>query len=113
MGPSSYMRSVVDRNVVMRRMTVLSPNFHGGTEINHDSQSWNHIRGRDRHSNATDPRPSTTPRSLARSDPRPVFATGTPVLYSPVLQLCRGSHKAAIQRITSNLVTFFGIISVT
>ena len=25
MGPPSYMRSVVDRNVVMRRVTVLSP----------------------------------------------------------------------------------------
>ena len=39
MGPPSYMRSIVDRNVVMRLMTVLSRNFPGGTELNHDEQS--------------------------------------------------------------------------
>jgi len=40
MVPPSYVRSVVDRNVVMRLMTVLARNFHEGTEINHNKQSW-------------------------------------------------------------------------
>jgi len=80
MGPPSYMRSVVHRNVVMRRMTVLSRNFHGGTEVNHDKQSWTtlevptDILTRQLH----DPHP--VPK-LARSDPRPAFASSPLLLW--------------------------------
>jgi len=75
MEPTSYMQSVVHWNVVTRRVSVLSPNFLRGTEVNHDKHSWTTFEVATdiltRQSHDSEPPQA---RSLARSDPRPVFA---------------------------------------